>query len=124
MNRRSVLLVEDNTELRTLYKEIFTHNNFEVFEAADGQIAIDEALTNRPDAIILDLMLPRQGGLRALKIYRSLPECKNTPIIILTALPNPDYKTEAGDKVQGFYLKTEITPQELVVKVRDLLDSA
>ncbi len=58
MNRRSVLLVEDNTELRTLYKEIFTHNNFEVFEAADGQIAIDEALTNRPDAIILDLMLP------------------------------------------------------------------
>lgn len=123
MARRSVLLVEDNEELRLLYKEIFQHNNFQVYEAADGQVAIDEALTNRPDAIVLDLMLPRQGGLRALKIYRSLPECKNIPIIILTALPNPEYKTEAGDRVQGFYLKTEVKPQELVAKVRALLET-
>lgn len=121
MTRRRVLLVEDNEELRKLYKEIFRHNDYDVFEAVDGAQAIDEALECRPDAIILDLMLPRQGGLRALKIYRSLPECRNTPIIILTALPNPDYQKEAGNLVQGYYLKTAITPQELVKKVSTLL---
>ncbi len=121
MKRRRVLLVEDNDELRGLYREIFRHNDFDVFEAADGERAIDEALECRPDVIILDLMLPRQGGLRALKIYRSLPECKNTPIIILTALPNPDYQKEAGTMVQGYYLKTAIKPQELVGKVSELL---
>lgn len=122
MNRRRVLLVEDNDELRTLYREIFRHNGYEVFEAVDGAQAIDEALACQPDMIILDLMLPRQGGLRALKIYRSIPECKNTPIIILTALPNPDYQKEAGNLVQGYYLKTAIKPQELVGKVSALLD--
>jgi len=121
MAKRRVLLVEDNDELRRLYKDIFKHNNFEVFEAIDGQQAIDEALACEPDAIILDLMLPRQGGMRALKIYRSLPECRHTPIIILTALPNPDYQREAGTMVQGYYLKTAIQPQELVGKVRELL---
>lgn len=124
MNRRRVLLVEDNDELRTLYREIFKHNGYEVFEAVDGSQAIDEALDCQPDVIILDLMLPRQGGLRALKIYRSLPECRNTPIIILTALPNPDYQKEAGSLVQGYYLKTAIKPQELVGKVSALLDQS
>jgi len=122
MSDRRVLLVEDNEELRGLYKEIFKHNGYQVFEAADGSQAIDEALECQPDVIILDLMLPRQGGLRALKIYRSIPECKNTPIIILTALPNPDYQKEAGNLVQGYYLKTAITPQQLVGKVSALLD--
>lgn len=121
MANRRVLLVEDNDALRTLYKEIFKHNGYEVFEAVDGAQAIDEALECHPDVIILDLMLPRQGGLRALKIYRSIPECRNTPIIILTALPNPDYQKEAGNMVQGYYLKTAITPQELVTKVSALL---
>ncbi len=114
--------MEDNDELRMLYREIFRHNGYEVFEAVDGAQAIDEALACQPDMIILDLMLPRQGGLRALKIYRSIPECKNTPIIILTALPNPDYQKEAGNLVQGYYLKTAIKPQELVGKVSALLD--
>lgn len=123
MAQHKVLLVEDNEELRRLYKEIFRHNNFNVSEAVDGEQAIDEALMNKPDVIVLDLMLPRQGGLRALKIYRSIPECKHTPIVILTALPNPDYQREAGTMVQGYFLKTAITPQELVGKVRELVES-
>lgn len=116
-----VLLVEDNEPLRALYKEIFTHNGFEVCEAADGQLAITVAITEEPDAIVLDLMLPRQGGMGALRIFRSLEKTKNTPIIIMTGLPNPEYKEQARGKVQGFYLKTEIKPQELVDKIKALL---
>lgn len=122
MARHTILLIEDNDELRLLYKEAFEHNNFEVFEAVDGQSAIDVALMNKPQMVILDLMLPRQGGLGTLKIMRSLPECKNTPIIVLTALPNLEYKHEAEPMVQGYFLKTEIRPKELVQKVRELLE--
>lgn len=108
--------------MRRLYREAFSRNNFAVFEAGDGQSAIDSALIHEPDLILLDLMLPRQGGLGALRVFRSLPECKHTPIIILTALPNPEYKEQAEGRVQGYFLKTEITPKELVAKVRELLD--
>lgn len=122
MRQKSILLVEDNEELRHLYKEAFRHNDFEIFEAADGQSAVDEALIHRPDIILLDLMLPKQGGLGALRVFRTLPECKHVPIIVLTALPNPEYKERAIGRVQGYFLKTEITPKELVAKVRELLE--
>lgn len=122
MKRYRVLLIEDNEQLRTLYKEIFARNNFEVFEAADGQYGIDLTLMEHPDAIILDLMMPRQGGLGALRILRSLPGCQRLPIIILTAMPNEEYQKMAEGKVQGYYLKTQIKPKELVQKVRALLD--
>lgn len=117
----TVLLIEDDEPLRLLYKEIFVHNNFEVLEAADGEAGVTMAVMHKPDAIILDLMLPRQGGLGSLKIMRSLPETKNLPIIIMTALPNPEYRDQAKGRVQGYYLKTEIKPQELVEKVKALL---
>ena len=121
MHQPRVLLAEDDASLRALYKEIFIHNNFAVSEAEDGQIAIDMAVTDRPDAIVLDLMMPRQGGLAALRIFRTLPETKDLPIFILTALPNPDYQKMAEGRVQGYFLKTETKPQELVEKVRAFL---
>jgi len=120
-NKRTVLLVEDNEELRRLYRVAFQHHNFTVLEAADGQSAVDEAILHMPSLIILDLMLPRQGGLAALRVLRTLPESKHIPIIILTALPNPEYREVAGTRVQGFYLKTEITPKELIAKAEALL---
>src|SRR4051812_32642938 len=94
----SVLIVEDNEELRHLYVETFHHHGFTIFEAGDGQSAVDAALVNAPDVIILDLMLPRQGGLATLRVLRTLPEAKHIPIIILTALPNPEYKEVAGNR--------------------------
>jgi DNA-binding response OmpR family regulator len=118
-----VLLVEDNESLRTLYKEEFSHNNFEVVEAEDGELGVRMAIEKLPDVILLDLMLPRQGGLSVIKILRTLPETKNIPIIVLTALPNPEYQQEAGLKVQGYFLKTQVKPHELVAKVRGLLES-
>lgn len=122
MEQRKILLIEDDDELRQLYKEIFIHNGFEVLEAADGDAGVNEALINRPDAIILDLMMPRQGGLGALRVFRSNPESKNVPIFVMTALPDQKYRDMAQDKVQGYFLKTEITPQQLVVKVKAVLD--
>lgn len=119
----TILLVEDSEPLRTLYKEEFRQNNFNVIEAEDGEIGTKFAIEYHPEVILLDLMLPRRGGLGVVKILRSLPETKDIPIIILTALPNPEYQLDAGTKVQGFFLKTQVKPSELVAKVRSLLDS-
>lgn len=121
MAARSVLLVEDNEELRRLYREIFRHNNFEVFEAADGETAVAEALTNRPNIILLDLMLPRQGGLGALRVLKSNPMSASIPVIILTAMPNQEYRDMAKGMIEGYFLKTEITPQKLVSYVTEKL---
>lgn len=117
-----VLLVEDDETLRQLYKEAFTNNNFEVLEAGDGQLGIDTTLQDSPDIIILDLMLPRQGGLGVLRILRSHPDTRNIPVIIMTALPNSEYREVAEGRAQAYFLKTQVKPHELVAKARELLD--
>lgn len=119
--KHKVLIVEDNEELRALYKEIFEQSGYDVAEAADGQAAVDVALMAKPDAVILDLMLPKQGGLGALRVYRSTPELKDVPVIILTALPNPEYQAQAKDKVQGYFLKTQVKPAEIVAKISEII---
>lgn len=121
MTNRRILIVEDNDELRCLYKDALSANGFEVIEAIDGQSAIDLALTQRPALVLLDLMLPRQGGLGVLRIMRSLPELKLMPVIVLTALPNPEYRVQAEGRVQGYFLKTEIKPRELCQKIREII---
>lgn len=118
-----VLLVEDDNELRRLYREVFQRHHFEVYEADNGLSAIDQTLVHRPSIIILDLLLPRQGGLGALRILRSLPECRSIPVIVLTALPNPEYRQEAEKRVQGYFLKTEVRPKELVEKALAILEA-
>jgi DNA-binding response OmpR family regulator len=121
MSARKVLLIEDNEELRKMYADVFERHNYTVYEAGDGQTGVDYALIYKPDAIILDLMLPRQGGLGALRVFRSNPELKHTPVFILTALPNPEYQQVAASLVQGYFLKTQIKPKELVETVSKAL---
>lgn len=123
-SKPKVLLIEDDPTLRELYKEAFTQAEFEVLEADDGQYGVDLAIQHQPAALILDLMLPRQGGLHVLRILRSMPETRQLPIIILTALPNPEYRELAKGRVQGYFLKTQIKPHELVDAVRQLLDGS
>jgi len=121
MRPQRILLVEDDPELRRLYKEAFEHAHFEVIEAEDGETAISSMLTTKPDLIVLDLMLPRQGGIAALRIIRSLPGCRHVPVVILTALPNNEYRESTKNLVQGYFLKTQIKPGDLIVEVAALL---
>lgn len=121
MSKLSVLLVEDDNDLRALYKEAFERHHFEVYESGDGNRAVDVCLKAKPALVILDLLMPKQGGIATLRVLRSLPETKHIPIIILTALPNPEYRERAGAMVQGYYLKTQIKPHELVEKVVGLI---
>ena len=119
-----VLLIEDDPTQSQLYKEAFDHADFEVLEADDGEYGVDLAIQHQAAALILDLMLPRQGGLHVLRILRSMPETRTMPVIILTALPNPEYREMAKDMVQGYFLKTQVKPKELVDAVRALIDES
>jgi len=118
---KSVLIIEDDAVVRQMYKEMFKAKNWQVYEAEDGQSGVDLALTRGPDAVILDLLLPRQGGIRTLRIMRSLPKLKHIPIVILTAQTSKSYKSDCMPLAQGYFMKTEITPAQIVAKLNQLV---
>ncbi|MED4883956.1 MULTISPECIES: response regulator transcription factor [Bacillus] len=116
-----ILIVDDEERIRRLLKMYLEKENFVIDEAADGNTALDKALTTDYDCIILDLMMPGKDGV---EVCKELREKKATPVIMLTA------KGEEANRVQGFevgaddYVVKPFSPREVVLRVKALLRRA
>jgi two-component system, OmpR family, response regulator ResD len=113
-----ILVVDDEERIRKLLRMYLNREEFEIDEAADGKMALDKALHNSFDLILLDLMLPEMDGI---EVCRRLREKKATPVIMITA------KGEETNRVQGFevgaddYVVKPFSPREVVARVKAVL---
>jgi len=118
---KKILVVDDKLELRTLLKSYLTQEGFDVFTANDGQEALFIARHEKPNLVILDLMMPEMGGYEFIRTYSREAD---TPVVILTA------KIDESDKVLGLelgaddYVTKPFSPRELTARVRAVLRRA
>jgi len=118
---RTILVVDDEQQLRTLVQAYLTQEGFRVVTAADGQEALFVARHEKPDLIILDLMMPEMDGYEFMRVYSKE---RQTPVIILTA------KVEENDRVLGLelgaddYVTKPFSMRELAARVRAVLRRA
>lgn len=96
--KAKILIIEDNDDVRENIEEILLLSNYDVSTAANGKLGVQSALTNRPDLIICDIMMPELDGYGVLKILNSNPALIDIPFIFLTA------KTEKFDIRRGMML--------------------
>lgn len=82
--RTLVLLVDDNADMRDLYSHYLGLEGFETEEAAHGFEAFDKALKRRPDAIVMDLRMPKLDGWEAIRLLKSRPNTRDIPVVALT----------------------------------------
>jgi DNA-binding response OmpR family regulator len=114
----TILVVEDERQIATLVADYLRNAGFDVLLAADGDAAIREARSAKPDLIVLDLGLPRRDGL---DVIRELRRSSNVPVVILTA------RGEESDRIVGLEMGTDdyivkpFSPRELVARVRAVL---
>jgi two-component system phosphate regulon response regulator PhoB len=117
----TVMIVEDEASLVTMLRYNLEKEGYLVAEASDGEEAMTVADEVRPDAVILDWMLPRMSGIEVCRQLRRKTETRSVPIIILTA------RSEETDKVRGLnvgaddYMTKPFSVPELVARVRALL---
>lgn len=95
-----VLLVEDFDDTRLFMRLELEEQGFIVFEAENGQVAVEIAAREKPDVILMDLTLPLMDGFTATKLIRQNDELKNVPIIAITAHKENDFRSDA--KASGF----------------------
>lgn len=116
---RTVLVVDDEPSIVTLLKFNLEQAGYNVLTAEDGRIGLDTALKEKPDLIVLDLMLPGMDGMDVCKTLRQ--EKVHTPILMLTA------KDDEFDKILGLelgaddYLTKPFSPREVVARVKAIL---
>jgi len=82
---RRVLIIDDEVDVRLLYRVNLHHAGYEVLEADGGERGIAVALEETPDAVVLDLMMPRVDGFEVLRALRAEPATVEVPVLVLTA---------------------------------------
>ena len=117
----TILIVEDEPDVVDLIRYHLRRAGFEVLTALNGPAGLATAAQTRPDAIVLDIMLPQMTGLEVCKALRQANETADIPILILTA------KAEMTDRIAGLelgvddYITKPFSPRELVLRVQNLL---
>ncbi len=115
---KTILVVDDNTSVRTLVRDYLSEQGLRVVTADNGQNALYTARREKPDLILLDIMMPEMDGYQFVTTYRKESE---TPIILLTA------KLEETDKVLGLelgaddYVTKPFGMRELLARIRAVL---
>ena len=115
---KKILLVDDEPEIIEICRDYLKASGFEVVTASDGRQGVSSARREKPDLVVLDLMLPEMDGL---DVCREIRRESNVPIIMLTA------RVEEADKLIGLelgaddYMTKPFSPRELVARVRVVL---
>ncbi len=82
---KKILIVEDNEDCRELQAVVIRRLGYDVIEADNGAAAIEEALAEKPDLILMDLSMPKMSGEEAIVQLKNLPSTREIPVIICTA---------------------------------------
>lgn len=116
---KKVLLIEDETSIRTMYADVLQDEGYEVIQIGDGKEGYDAVLNREWDVLLLDIMLPRLDGIELLKQMRKDPATKDKPIIILTNLEDSRIKETCFNLgIKDFLVKSNIMPNDVVLAVK------
>ena len=117
----SVLVVDDDREIRTALTTILRGRRYRVWAAGTAREALDVAIEKRPDLVVLDLSLPDESGL---EVCRELRTWTQVPILILTVSSDQEDKIQAFDLGADDYLSKPFSAGELLARTRALLRRA
>ncbi|MCD4653578.1 response regulator, partial [bacterium] len=118
---KKILIVDDLQKVRDLIAVTLSSWECEIFKAKNGFEAVEIAKIEKPDLIIMDLMMPEMNGISAIRIIKSDVDSKNCVIIVLTAFGADENVHAAIDAGADDYITKPFSPLELVNKVEKIL---
>jgi class 3 adenylate cyclase len=117
----TILVVDDNPDLRAYVSRILRQENYQVWTARNGDEGFRVVQEQRPKLIVTDLMMPVVSGLDLIRMIRAEDELKGTPIILLTAKADEATRIEGTERGADAYLSKPFNDRELLAEVRNLL---
>ena len=122
MEKNKILIVEDDQMIASMYKTKFEADGFECLMAIDGPAGLEMIKKEKPNLVMLDVMLPQLDGFSILKEIKNDAKTKNIPVIMLTNLSTDEDKKKGEELGAVDYLvKASLTPAEISKKIKDYL---
>jgi DNA-binding response OmpR family regulator len=120
--KQKILLVEDDVNIREMYKMKLELSGYNIITAEDGKMAVDLIKKENPDLALLDILLPKKDGFEVLKEIKDSKnkKIKSIPVIMLSNLSNKEDISEAKRLgAVDYFVKAKISPGEIVEKVNE-----
>lgn len=118
-----ILLVDDDPQIQDLYSTILKGGGFGVIQARNGLEGVEKAKAEKPDLILLDILMPVMDGAKALLELKADATTKDIPVLILTSLENrPEDVKVAKEVGAGDFINKDIDFKQLVEKIKSILE--
>ncbi len=127
---KKVLTVDDDPDIIAFVKTVLEENNYSPLIARNGEVGLNLAREESPDLVILDVLMPKQSGIRMYRELKADESLKDTPVIILsgiakrTFLRSQEALTEFGDQPvpePDLYIEKPVEPDELAEAIKNLI---
>lgn len=122
--KKKILIIEDEKILAEMYKDKFKQAGFKIYSALDSERGLVLTKKEKPDLIVLDILLPKENGICFLEKLRKNPKIASIPVVVFSNYDDPETKKKAKKlKVKAYLIKTSYTPQQIVKKIKNYLPS-
>lgn len=121
MNRKRILIVEDNDKNRLLVRDVLSYYGYEVIEARDGEKGLRMAKEHIPDLILMDMQMPVMDGFDAIKMLKNDPDTKHIKIIAVTSFAMKGDKEKIIQAGADDYIAKPVDTRELPRIIQGLL---
>lgn len=121
MAAKLILLVEDEPHIAQILQIVLSHKGFNIVHAMDGEDAVDKLKDIRPDAVILDVMMPKMSGWEVCSFIKSNPATRNIPIIIYSTLSQAREVEKGREFGVAQYISKDHDVMDVVKAVHDIL---
>jgi len=119
--KQKILMIEEDRFLRKIYRNKFNKEGFEFVEATNGQEGLNKVFFEKPDIVLLDLILPRKSGFDVLVEMKKNEKTKNIPVIIFSNLSQEsDIKRGLSLGAQEYLIKSEASLSDVVNRAKEL----
>jgi two-component system, OmpR family, alkaline phosphatase synthesis response regulator PhoP len=121
---KKILIIEDEKILSEMYTDKFREAGFLVISAPEAEEGLEVAKKEKPDLIILDILLPKGDGISFLQKMREESGLSMTPVVVFSNFDDPTTKKAAFRLgVKDYLIKTNYTPREIIEKIKGILSS-
>ena len=121
--RNTILLVEDSKVVQQMYRNKLTFEQFNVLTADNGMDAIKILSKEKPDIILLDLMMPVMDGYKVLQVIKTDPKLAHIPVLVFSAKGQPEEVEKALNLgAAGYIVKATTKPNDVVEQIRKVID--
>ncbi|MFA5871822.1 MAG: response regulator [Parcubacteria group bacterium] len=121
-NKKKILIVEDDRALQNALLEMLGQEGYELIPAVDGEEGLAKAASEKPDLILLDIILPKKDGYEVLADIKKNPEIKDIPVLILTNLEEiSDVQKAISLGAKTFMVKSDFSLKDVLEKVKENL---